>query len=64
MCDFAGLEVDEDEALENVVVEDEVPSTSSGQAHRFVHSPDISFSFFTRDQPFNCFSRATACSSV
>ena len=61
--------------MPELVIEDEpsVPSTlrqgsgqapCSGQAHCLVHSPDINFSFFARDQPFNCFSRATACSSV
>lgn len=62
--ELAGFEFYCYKALEASVVEKQVPSTSSGQAHLdcFVHSPNNSFSFFTRDQPFSCISLFTASS--
>lgn len=62
--ELAGFEFYCYKALEASVVEKQVPSTSSGQAHCFTHSPEISFSFFDLLQPFNCFSRLYASSCV
>lgn len=59
---FAGLEFYCHQTLEASVVEKKVPSTSSGQAHCFVHSPVISFSFLALLHPFSCISLFTASS--